>query len=152
MCHQPGSIINLHIILNFYLVEGAKDERLNKKLYTCIQHLCFNIVRALRSPSLSRSLCDGSVLRTVIGANFHFFRVRTPPTFKVWGIIIELFQIRTPPTLLSGLKSWRFSTHLKLTADMRPYSSLFLPCRMLYTLLSTIFHSVNFVPIIPVES
>ena len=44
------------------------------------------------------------------------------------------------------------ATHLKLTADMRPYSSLFLPCRMLYTLLSTISHSVNFVPIVPVES
>ena len=42
--------------------------------------------------------------------------------------------------------------HLKLTADMRPYSSLFLPCRIIYTLLSTIFHGANFVPIIPVES
>ena len=43
-------------------------------------------------------------------------------------------------------------THLKLTSDMRPYSSIFLSCRMLYTLLSTIFHNVNFEPIIPVES
>ena len=31
-------------------------------------------------------------------------------------------------------------------------ASHFIPCRMLYTLLSTIFHSVNFVPIIPVEN
>ena len=44
------------------------------------------------------------------------------------------------------------ATHLKLTPDMRPYTSLFLTCRMLYALLSTIFHGVNFVPIIPVES
>ena len=44
------------------------------------------------------------------------------------------------------------ATHLKLTADMRLYSSRFIPCRMLYTLLSDISYSVNFVPIIAVES
>ena len=76
------------------------------------------------------------------------------PIYQKEPLIGSLFLseiINTSPSVSVALRRIG-ATHLKLTADMRPYSSLFLPCRMLYMLLSTNFHSVNFVPIRPVES
>ena len=67
------------------------------------------------------------------------------------GVSLSENIMNTSPSVSVALRRIG-ATHLKLTAAMRPYSPLFLPCRMLYALLSTISHSVNFVPIIAVES
>ena len=76
-----------------------------------------------------------------ISSSFHCLKCRDP----------EANIEQTSPSVSVALRRIG-ATHPKLTADLQPYSSLFIPCRMLYTLLSTIFHSVNFAPIIPVES
>ena len=76
-----------------------------------------------------------------ISSSFHCLKCRDP----------EANIEQTSPSVSVALRRIG-ATHPKLTADLQHYSSLFIPCRMLYTLLSTIFHSVNFAPIIPVES